>query len=367
MRSVIKKVLRFIGPHPYSPKLMFLTFFSVYLSRYAAAVLAADEGRDRWIAGAAVVVISLIPAATFAGAAILLNKFRMWSKNSLGLYLLEVFGVVVVANFGFSLITRNSYLNSFIDLKGSHPPLTINWFLVTFIFGVIALAIISSAESEIRNRLAKADGLVADLEAQGQVLTLEESKLKSQVSQFLHDKVQSNLMVISMRLQKAADKDASSQTSTINEAIQALENLRTIELRQAIESLSPNLEDADLSESLANLVSNSFSDLALELDLPHEIEMLSSDQKMALYKVAEQAILNSQIHGKSTRVWVRAIQSPSDQWVLTISDDGLGSKAPGNKPGLGTAVIDSWLRVLGGSKVIRNSEVGYELEVSFRA
>ena len=366
MSNGLRKILRFIGPHPYSPKLMFLLFFTVYLSRYVAALLAADEGRDRWIAGGVIVVISLIPAATFAGAAILLKRFRLWSKNSLGLYLLEVLGVVVVANFGFSLITRNQYLNSLIDLKASHPPLTINWFLVTFIFGLISLALISSAESEIRNRLEKADGLVADLEEQGQVLTLGETKLKSQVSQFLHDKVQSNLMVISMRLQKAADKDAASQSQTISEAIEALEHLRTIELRQAIESLSPNLDDADLTESLAKMVSNSHPDLALELDLPQEIEVLSSDQKMALYKVAEQAILNSQIHGQSTRIWVRAIQRPSNHWVFTISDDGVGSKAPSNKPGLGTAVIDSWLRVLGGSKEIRNSEVGYELEVTFR-
>ena len=127
------------------------------------------------------------------------------------------------------------------------------------------------------------------------------------------------------------------------------------------------MDAADLAQSLAILVANSHPDLALELDLPAEIETLSNDQKMAFYKVAEQAILNSQIHGKSSRVWVRAIQLPPNTWVLTISDDGLGTNAPSHKPGLGTAIIDSWLRVLGGAKVIRNSEVGYELEVSFRA
>jgi two-component sensor histidine kinase len=72
------------------------------------------------------------------------------------------------------------------------------------------------------------------------------------------------------------------------------------------------------------------------------------------------------MHGSAKHIQVNLAESEKGTWLLKISDDGTGSSGKDTQPGLGTAVIDSWTRVIDGTKRIEsNSLTGYSLEISF--
>ena len=367
MRARLGKFLRFLGPHPYNLGQIFLFFWAFFFSRYVPLVLAQPAGLARTLASVLIVFLALIPAGAFAGSAWLWNRFRPWSKNNLGFYLLEVMLSVLAFNLAFYLAFTNPFFETLAGLKGTTSPPTPQLQLVSFVITVFLLAALHKTDKQIQNRLAKADSLVAQLENEVQLLILAEAEIKIQVSQFLHDRVQSSLMVISVRLQKiATTKSPSVQDSELTRVIESLETLRMQDLRLAINALSPNLDAMGLDVAISLLISKNVSDTALEVNLPSIVEEFPDNLKLAIFKIAEQAILNSQMHGSAKHIEVSLMKSKSDVWLLRISDDGSGSSGQESQPGLGTAFIDSWTRVLEGTKrIVSSPTTGYSLEISF--
>lgn len=367
MRALIGKFLRFIGPHPYNLGQIFLFFWALYLSRYVPLMLQQPAGAVRTGAFILIIFLAIIPAATFAGCAWLWNRFRPWPKNNLGFYLLELLISVVLLNYMFALAFSNPHFETIKGLKATTPPPTPQLQIGSFLVTVFILAALHKTESKIQNRLTTADSLVAELEKDTRLLILAESELKSQVSQFLHDRVQSTLMVISMRLQKIAnDKNNSVQSSELADVIENLEALRMKDLRLAINSLAPNFDAMGLVASIQSLIPNGFNETCIHVNLADEADDFSSELKMAIYKISEQAILNSRMHGSAKTVEVSLLEKEKNVWLLKISDDGSGARVQDAQPGLGTAVIDSWTRIIGGTKrVASNEKAGYALEISF--
>ena len=366
MKTALSRFLRFLGPHPYNPVAMFGFFWAIYASRLVIIMLAEPVGLPRLRAAGLIAILALFPAGTIAGVAALWDRFRPWPQNNLGFYLLEIFFSIIPVNLAFTYISASPL---FASIRGFNlttaPPHPVFW-AFNFVIVVLVLAALNSRESKIRERLAQASDLVATLEKQSRLLVLAESELKTQVSHFLHDRVQASLMVTSMRLGQISQSATETFKDEVENIIQDLETLRMQDLRLAIDSLSPNLEANELPNLIRGLIPKTLATSTLRVEIPEAANNLSTELKLAIFKISEQAVLNSLIHGSAAVIEVTLHQTPEGNWLLVVQDDGEANKDEPSKPGLGTAIIDSWTRIIGGTKRIHaQGGQGYTLEISF--
>lgn len=365
MRQRKWKLLSYIGPYPYNPYLMFLFFSTIFVSRFSPSIGFVSPGSERWQAGGVIILLSAIPASVFATGAVLLNRYRFWSSTSLIFYILEV------AVFQYLNLLYLPVINRIIENQVGHRsvtvlPLTPKVFITTLLLTLTVLALIHRAEKKISERLALATELVGKLQTEREDLVEYDEKLRRQTSQFLHDRVQSDLMVVSMKLKSVLGQSSEDVDEVLDRAILRLEKTRTEDLRNIIQVLTPNLEAGSLSSALEVLFEQYRGDVEISLKIDERTESLDSRTKLAIFRIVEQSILNSLLHGKARKVQVELRTDPEGTTALVIADDGVGSSLESITAGVGSAIIDSWVSILKGVKEIDTVPGhGYRLQVTF--
>jgi signal transduction histidine kinase len=365
MRARIKKILSLIGPYPYNPYLVLVFFFALFFSRFVPLVAYIPAGHLRWRAAGFVVLVAAFPSATYSIGAYLLNRFRVWSSKSLALYILEVSGFIYI---NFRLVP---ILNSFLIRITGHSSLTlavlnINTFLAALVLGLIALALMHQAEKRIQVRLSVASHLVEQLKLDRAKLIQSDERLRRQTSQFLHDRVQSDLMVVALELKSSTGKTQEEIESVISRSVPSLERIRSVEVRHLAQLLTPNFEAGGLKAALDILVSQYKSSMDIDLKIDKSSENFDEEFRLGIYRIVEQALLNALLHGPAKRVLVSLSYTREKTIYLEVSDDGPGIPQGDSATGVGTAVIDSWVGILNGKKTVESQPGhGYRLQVEF--
>jgi signal transduction histidine kinase len=215
-------------------------------------------------------------------------------------------------------------------------------------------------------RLIKADDLVRRLEFDREELIKSDEELRRQTSQFLHDRVQSDLMVVAMKLKSIQEESSAEVNTVIAKAIARLENTRTSDLRNLVQILTPNFEGSSLEEVLKLLIEQYSSNFKVSLEVSNNVNSLDENQQLGIFRISEQALLNSLVHGPAKNVHIAIKSTPANLMRLSISDDGPGMELSKARPGVGTAIIDSWVSILHGSRKISSEpNKGYEVEIEF--
>ena len=356
---------KLIGPYPYNPYLIFLFFFALFFSRFITLLAYLPVGHQRWRAGLIIILVSAIPSSVYAIGAKLLTKYRFWSEKSTGLYIVEV------AVFQYSNFLFLPHINSFLQRQLGHSNqtlVTLNWnvFTSSLILVLIALALMHRAERQINERLLFANKLVSKLENERDELIHSDEELRKQTSQFLHDRVQSDLMVVGMKLKSISGQSSPDVNEVIERAITRLENTRAADLKNLIQVLTPNLDAGTLSSAIDVLLEQYRQTLDISFEINEPSEGLDSETKLGIYRIIEQAILNALVHGPATKVQIEVLSDSADEIKIVVSDDGPGTTLEEVSPGVGSAIIDSWVGILGGSRHIDTSiGNGYRLQVRF--
>ncbi len=105
-------------------------------------------------------------------------------------------------------------------------------------------------------------------------------------------------------------------------------------------------------------------DVSVQISEP--IELLDSEVRLGIYRIVEQALLNALVHGPATKVQVNVSNEIDGFTKVVVSDNGPGVNIEEVSPGVGSAIIDSWVGILGGKRSIDSSPgYGYRLEVTF--
>ena len=363
--SRIIKLFRLIGPYPFNPYLLFLFFFSFYFSRYIRVVAYLPAGPERWRAGGLVLFASAVPAIVFALGSMLISRFRFWSSTSTVIYILEV------AFFQYLNLLYLPLINNFLQAKLNYfdraiVGLSRNIFIASLVLVLIALALMHQAERKISDRLDLANRLVSKLETERKELVQSDEDLRRQTSQFLHDRVQSDLMVVGMKLKSISGQSSPEVNEVIERAIQRLENTRAADLKNLIQILTPNLDAATLSSALEALLEKYKQNIEVSVHLDTSTEGLNSEIKLGIYRIIEQAVMNSLVHGPAERVKIDISTDSDGITRIIVADDGPGTTLGEVSPGVGSAIIDSWVGILGGKRSIDTSPgYGYRLEVEF--
>jgi len=352
MARLNRNFLAWIGPYPYNPTLIFLFFTFAFFFKASPTINNMPAGGGRWLLAVELLFASAIPSALFAFYAFLIQKYRLW-KSNLITYLIEValgqsiavlcvplLFWVVGRNFGFSLsftaaLTPGAFMGS--------------WVLVLFAF-----ALMHHSERSILNRLKYAGQLVAKLEVDRAELVRADEELRQQTSRFLHDRVQSDLMVVGLKLKTIAGKSTAEVNETINAAIARLEKTRTSDLRNLVEVLAPNFEANSFTEALQILADQYRSTMNISIAVDDASSKLGPKVLLGAFRIVEQALLNSLVHGPASHVQVSIAVNQDGVTRVCVSDDGPGASSAIENSGVGTAVIDSWVSILNGVKNVES-------------
>ena len=365
MTARIRKLIKLIGPYPYNSYLIFLFFFALFFSRFVTLIAYLPVGHQRWRAGIIIILVSAIPSGVYAAGSALLSKYRFWSEKSTGLYIIEV------ATFQYSNFLFLPRINEFLQQQIGHSnqtliTLNLNVFIGSLILVLIALALMHQAERKISERLLFANKLVKKLENERNELIHSDEELRKQISQFLHNRIQSDLMVVGMKLKSISGQSSPEVNEVIERAISRLENTRAADLKNLIQVLTPNLEAGTLSSALDILLERYRQTMEISLEIDEPSESLTAENKLGIYRIIEQATLNALIHGPATKVQIEVSTDSRATTKIVISDNGPGTTLEDVAPGVGSAIIDSWVGIFGGSRHIDTSPGhGYRLEVSF--
>ncbi|MEN9957206.1 MAG: hypothetical protein RIR46_814, partial [Actinomycetota bacterium] len=314
--------LAWIGPYPYNPGLIFIFFAATYFTRFVPAIGQQTAGAERWIAGLIILALACIPGLLFAILAIFFQKYRPWPSN-LFTYVVEVaFGQALLLLI-FPLITL--VLRERLGLEFNAPiSLTPSLFIASLLLVLGILAVMHIGERSIRNRLAAADRLVAKLELDREGLVKADIELRDQTSRFLHDRVQSDLMVAAMKLKRVAGKSTPEINDVIDMVISKLEQTRTAELRDLVQVLAPHFEANGFRESVRVLAAPYSETMEISISVDDASESLTHDVLLGAFRIIEQSLLNSLVHGQAKHVKVSLNTDASGRSQLEISDDGAG-------------------------------------------
>jgi len=365
MKSQIKRALSLVGPYPYNPYLIFLLLFALFFSRFAPLTALVPAGYERLQSFVLIILLSAIPGGIHALGAGLLNKYRFWSSKSFILYVLEV------ASFLFLNFHLTPQINGFLQRHIGHSSgtlisLNFNVFAMLLVLILIALALLHKAEQRISAQLDLASKLVSKLEAEREVLIQSDEELRRHASQFLHDRVQSDLMVVGIELKSISGQVSSEVKEVIERSILRLENTRALDLRNLIQNLTPNLNGGNLKSALDILVRPYRTNINISLQIDEATEDLESQISLGIFRIVEQSILNALVHGPANRVHVNVSTSHEGMTVIIVDDDGPGIASGTAIAGIGTAIIDSWVGIFKGTKEINSvPNHGYRLKVTF--
>lgn len=344
---------------------MFLFFSACYFSRFIPVVVHQPRGFARYEAALFILVLAAIPSFLFAILAHLITKYRRWSDKSLLFYIIEVsLGQSVL--FLCAPAIRN-FLKVKYNFEYEAPIiLTPGLFLGSLVLVLVALSLMHRAERLISDRLSHANQLVARLENDREELVRIDEDIRQQTSRFLHDRVQSELMVVAMKLKSIENTSDKESNEVIKRAISRLESIRSTDLKNLVQILAPNFEIGGLRQSLTSLSEQYQNSMDTKFNISDLTEKLDAKTLLAIFRIIEQALINSLIHGPASKVEIQCITNKNGVTKLSISDNGPGTNLASTTAGTGSAVIDSWVSIVKGVKAIDTQpKHGYQLAITF--
>lgn len=225
----------------------------------------------------------------------------------------------------------------------------------------IAIMIVSAVFGIASYRVAQegqraAEALEVVREQREQLLVADEFA-RREVADYLHDRVQGDLVVLSLQL-GSLSKDLPPQFGQrLNSIVDELESLRMLDIRTASRRLSPDIATVGLASALRSMATGYASTFPIDVDCPRALNQLDEQVQLAVYRIVEQALLNAAVHGKATHATIRVTRPGDHSIEITVSNDG--QPLPNSPaPGTGAAIIEAWVSRYGGSWTLA-SESGF--------
>lgn len=352
--SRYRRYVRLVGPWPIEPfYLGFLTFFMV------ASLYSLGESVDRSPSTWEIVlrpVFSTVIAYLTMGQLILAVRIFKNYIDSLWVYL----SILIVQSFSiwsWIVLLRElfPYIHSSFTAFLSPLPVFRFFFTLACINSFIGLS-----RARLTTALAEKEEVLKVVESQSALLLQYDEKKRAELSEFLHDRVQSSLVTACLELQEIRSRSNAEISEDISKVINALENLRAVEVRNASQTLSPAIGNDDLSTSIKLMADSYAPHIKVKI---HESPKLADLQRssnadlfLGIYRITEQAFLNAHIHGNAKTFEIVFEISPDSLKVELINDGIPLDDEHGN--GLGSAIINSWVRNLNGHWSVSNMADG---------
>lgn len=349
MKDKLLKFKEFIGPYDYRPGFIYLTILVFNLSNLRSYTFDYEYGIERikfFFTGLLVYAIMGLPLY-------LVLKFSqsLWGARSknLRIYLFEVWFASLTTIF--SQMAGQKYLLPLVSTEDFlKSGIFLGEFITRYIFALIFVAITHNRLKVLNQRLDSASALNGNLKERYVLLVESDEEIRSQASQLLHDRIQAKLMLAGAKLTRISDMLTEEGRFGIQPVIRELEGIRSIDVREVSQLLSPNLAGEGLLGSCENLCREYQSEVEFNIDITEKTERFEDEIKLGIYRIIEQGVINAIKHGPATHVEITVKEGVESTLSIEIKDDGPGSKVVGS--GKGTVIIDAWVSKLGGRKEI---------------
>lgn len=180
----------------------------------------------------------------------------------------------------------------------------------------------------------------ASLEIQRGKLISAQEDVRRQIADFLHDRLQSDLVLLGMQMQRFTEKLGDQNRSVAQAYIDEIERIRQFDIRSVSKQLAPELSGISIKPALEDLAAPYSSVMKIELKIDEQGK-LSQTAKLACYRIVEQALLNSAKHGKADQVSIEIRERVGTVEILVSNNGEPVSKSP--VAGAGFAIVDNWV------------------------
>lgn len=218
--------------------------------------------------------------------------------------------------------------------------------VAAFAFALFLLALLGSSQRRLQAQVDRGDEALAAMMRQAEALLTADEAVRHQVALLLHDRVQAGLIAACLQLRRSLTSvERDNHDAQISAVIDQLEHLRSLDVRKAVHALSPNLREVDVVTALDDLAETYRP--AMEVEIAQQANVtISEASSLGVYRIVEQCLLNSAVHGRAARCSVQLDSADDGGILLRVSDDGCGLPEHPTK-GFGSTLIDTWCRVLG--------------------
>jgi signal transduction histidine kinase len=282
-------------------------------------------------------------------------------------YLLSLAVACVIGGLVLNSVFRNS--TEFQAVLNS--PRLIDTAVRIFVPMWIINAVIGTVFSRIQKESDTAQDALQTVVAQRRLLLESEERVRGQVAAFLHDRVQTDLVSIALRVRATIGQTPEVMTSELNSVIAELERVRSQEVRRASRQLSPNLATVSFDAALRDLAESYRPAMAVDINVhesvAYRIEQCDDTRATGLYRICEQGLLNAAIHGHATECSIQVTLTPRDELVLHLIDNGVGLQGKSVQPGMGSTVISAWVESLRGEWSLEQEADGVVLMATIPA
>lgn len=201
--------------------------------------------------------------------------------------------------------------------------------------------------------------------SRGRIVDAEEDVRKA-IAEELHGHVQTQMMILYMALTDLSGKieDAEVKEELDRLAVQ-LDDIRENDIRQISHRLHPSVIRLNLSAGVMSLRDQYERAIPIEVDISEEIQAreamggssIPAKVRLAMYRVAEEAIGNIVKHSGATRAKVSLWVEQESTVFMSVEDDGRGFDMDDttSKRSLGLTTIEDHMGAVGGEFSIEST------------
>lgn len=155
--------------------------------------------------------------------------------------------------------------------------------------------------------------------------TLAAEQERSRIARDMHDRVGQSLALVGFELDRVTRKDGDPEVTA--QLIELREHVGEVvrELRETLHDLRTDVsEEHDLTEALAGFLDRVSERSGLRVDLEHHAtHRLSLNVEREVWRIAQEAVFNTERHAQASSVKVRWISNAAGA-ELVVEDDGHG-------------------------------------------
>lgn len=354
MREQLRKIKNFLGPYDYRPRFVYFTILVFSLSNLRTYTFDYEYGPERirfFFTGLLAYALMGIPLYLVLKASQVIwgkrrKSFRMYILEMALASLISVFVQIAGQRYLIPLLKTGNFLN---------VGIFVGEFITRFVFAIFFVAITHNRLRTLGENLATASAINSELNERYVTLVESDEEIRSQASQLLHDRIQAKLMLVGAKLTRVSEIISDEGKVGLLPIIKEIELIRSIDVREVSQLLTPNLAGEGLIGSCENLLNEFSSNLTFTLEISQDAESFDEEIKLGIYRIIEQGVINSIKHGPASQITICIAGSSENEISVEVIDNGPGGVILGS--GKGSVIIDAWLSILDGRKEIK-SETG---------
>jgi signal transduction histidine kinase len=275
---------------------------------------------------------------------------------------------------GFAAGLQRAHIDAWLEGDHTYPVAWTN--VIGYTVMVMLLGLVGNGLASLRHRLdqhhVSLDERVAELQRARRLLVVSDEAFRRDIAEELHGRVQTRLVAAELMLDQVRsllDEGSPEARIVLAHALNVIGDVRDRDVRALSHRLHPSTIRvvllpalrallAGFEETFAGRTSLSVDAQVARLDDPSD-RRLHESVALVVYRAVEEALANSQRHGRATEVDVDLKVGDDGCLHVMISDNGIGLPKSGRlAPGLGLTSMEGRVEQRGGTCKISDRLTG---------